>query len=323
MKNPLISVVVPAYKVEEYIEKCLDSILNQTYKNLEIILVDDGSPDNCPKICDEYAKKDDRIKVIHKQNGGLSDARNRGIKEATGEYIAFVDSDDYLESEMYEYLYNLLIKYNADISICGYRTFDENSSMNVATKEETCFNTIEALKALSEDIEVKNFAWNKLYKRSLFVDNNIEFPKGKIMEDIATTYKLFEKSKIIVAGEKCYYNYLIRTSGIIGSRSTRLFVSHIEHVLDRYEHFKEDKELGFYFYKSVFYVLMRMYIEANAETIKYIEDNNILVNIIEEGKQRGYYKDLSLADKARLLLLKMNKKLYRKIMLFRRRIING
>lgn len=107
-KEDLISIVIPVYKVELYLEKCIESIINQTYKNLEIIIVDDGSPDNCPKICDEYAQKDNRIKVIHKENGGLSDARNAGIDVAAGKYIAFVDSDDYVSNDYIEYMYNLI-----------------------------------------------------------------------------------------------------------------------------------------------------------------------------------------------------------------------
>ena len=116
-KNPLISIIVPVYNVEEYLDKCVESIVNQTYKNIEVILVDDGSPDNCPKMCDDWAKKDKRIKVIHKKNGGLSDARNKGIDESKGEYLSFVDSDDYITDNYVELLYNIISKEHADISM--------------------------------------------------------------------------------------------------------------------------------------------------------------------------------------------------------------
>ena len=120
-EKPLISVIVPIYKVEKYLNKCVKSIINQTYKNLEIILVDDGSPDNCGKICDKLAERDDRIRIIHKKNGGLSSARNAGIEIANGEYIGFVDSDDYIDNDMFETLYNNIKDNNADLSIIGYQ----------------------------------------------------------------------------------------------------------------------------------------------------------------------------------------------------------
>ena len=124
----LISVIVPIYKVEHYLPKCIDSIIHQTYQNLEIILVDDGSPDNCPEICDEYAKRDKRIKVVHQENGGLSAARNSGVEMANGEFLCFVDSDDYIHPKMYEILYKNLKKFKADISICDYNVVFENQN---------------------------------------------------------------------------------------------------------------------------------------------------------------------------------------------------
>ncbi len=151
MKQALISIVIPVYKVEPYLSKCIDSILAQTYTNLEIILVDDGSPDNCPKICDEYAKLDNRIIVIHKENGGLSDARNAGIRIVTGEYIGFVDSDDYIDAKMYEILAQKITKYEADISICSYIKIFEKSEKKLYKKlinQDILMTNIEALRAL-------------------------------------------------------------------------------------------------------------------------------------------------------------------------------
>ncbi len=322
MKSTLISIIVPVYKVEEYINKCVDSIINQTYKNLEIILVDDGSPDNCPKICDEYAKKDSRIKVIHKPNGGLSDARNRGIKEATGEYIGFIDSDDYIDEGMYEYLYELIKKYDADISICGHRDVGLVNREGVVPNEELKLNNIEALKILAEDGVIKNHAVTKLYKRSLFIDNNIEYPVGKIMEDILTTYKLIEKSKVIVVGTKTFYNYLKREDSITGKKSAQRYISHVENSLVQFEHFKENEQLGFYFFKNVFYVIMRVYIDDNDEAIKYLDDNRILENHLELGKEKGYYNKLGIVDKLRLILFKRNRKLYKSFFQNRRKLIS-
>ncbi|MBR6253598.1 MAG: glycosyltransferase [Clostridia bacterium] len=319
--NSLISVVVPIYKVEDYIHKCLDSIINQTYKNLEIILVDDGSPDNCPLICDEYAKKDSRIKVIHKKNGGLSDARNSGIRLAKGQYIGFVDSDDYLDLDMFEYLYTLLNKYNADISTCGYRDVGIIENDGIVPNIETELDRTEALKLLATNGLLKDYAWNKLYKLNLFLDNRIEYPSGKVMEDIATTYKLIEKSNKVVLGNRCLYNYLRRSGSITGDKCFKTNILHLQNVLDRFEHFKSDKELGAYYYKNVFYVVMRKFVDENDDIIKYIDDNNIFSDLIQYGKESGYFYQLSKSDRFRYYLVKVCRPLYKFTMLIRRKVI--
>ena len=195
-----ISVIVPIYKVEKYIHRCIDSIINQTYKNLEIILVDDGSPDSCPRICDEYAKKDKRIKVIHKENGGLSDARNKGVDIATGDYIAFVDSDDYIHPNMYEVLIYELEKNNSDIALCKYKIVYEKSKIKTEIDgkfEVYSLNNLQALDSMyGKDGVDFIVAWNKLYKKDLF--NKIRYPVGKIHEDEYTTYKLLFASKNVI-----------------------------------------------------------------------------------------------------------------------------
>ena len=318
MNNPLISVVVPVYKVEKYLSKCIESIIGQTYKNIEILLIDDGSPDSCPQICDEYAKKDNRIKVIHKTNGGLSDARNRGIKEASGEYLSFIDSDDYVDKDMIKYLYSLIDKYSADISICGFnRVTNETIIKDRCYENEVVFDSKKALQELAINDNMSDHAWNKLFKKELFINNKIEFPVGKIMEDIATTYRLFEVSNIIIAGNRCLYNYLIREDSIIGSKGINYSKNYYENVKTRYNHFKDDSELGFYYYKNYFYVVMRLFIEDN-ETISFLINNRILDNVINEGKNNGYYSRLPKVDKMRVVLLRINKHIYRKIMLYRR-----
>lgn len=220
--NDVISIVVPIYKVEKYLEKCIDSIINQDYKNLEIILVDDGSPDRCPQTCDEYANKDERIKVIHKENGGLSDARNAGIKVATGKYIAFIDSDDYVTENYISTLLYTIKKYDADISACNYIKLYEDSGIEKVkpkTNEDLVMTNIEAMKdlfTLPNNSDV--VAWNKLYKTSLFTQNNIEFPKGKLHEDNFTTYKLYYYSnKVVFTNVPCYY-YLQRKDSIMGKK---------------------------------------------------------------------------------------------------------
>lgn len=213
--DPIISVIIPIYKVEQYLSKCVESVLNQTYKYLEIILVDDGSPDKCGVMCDEYANNDSRIKVIHKENGGLSDARNAGLKLARGDYIGFVDSDDWVEPEMYETMMNYIIKYEADLAICcvSKERADKIEVQNIG--RDFIYSRQKALYELIRDIDVQSFAWNKLYRRTLF--REIEFPKGRLFEDTLTTYRVFEKIRRAVHINKSFYHYLRREDSILGS----------------------------------------------------------------------------------------------------------
>lgn len=209
----LITVVVPIYKVEDCLTICIDSILSQTYRNLEIILVDDGSPDNCSKICDEYEKKDKRVKVIHKENGGLSDARNAGMKIATGKYITFIDSDDYVSNDYVEYLYNLLKKYNVKLSICDFKKVWKET--DITAKEETKIEVLNSEKAFknllfSQGIDIS--AWAKLYQIDLW--ENYEFPKGKCYEDSAIIYKLIDRAENVAFGNKQCYYYVARPGSI-------------------------------------------------------------------------------------------------------------
>lgn len=217
-----VSVIVPIYKVELYLNKCIDSILNQTYKNLEVILIDDGSPDNCPLICDEYAKRDSRIRVIHKKNGGLSDARNVGIEIMQGEYVTFVDSDDFLEAHCIERLVYCMEDTDSDISICDYYSFIENSFINRIAIENGSIELFDSENALKSALVGNPFAlsaWGKLYKSNLFV--SIRYPKGKIYEDLGTTYKILDlANKICYVPEKMYY-YLIRKSSISYDRFSK------------------------------------------------------------------------------------------------------
>lgn len=209
-----ISVVVPIYNVEKYIRSCIESIIEQTYKNLEIILVDDGSPDNCGIICDEYASKDKRIKVIHKVNGGLSDARNIGISIAKGEFISFVDSDDTIEKDMYETLLNAIYTYNADIAECGYyKVYPDKIIQPKYLRETKCFNTYNALEELISFGYFQTVVWNKLYKTNTI--KGIMFPVGRINEDEFWTYKVFSEAKRLVYVNKIKYYYLQRPGSIM------------------------------------------------------------------------------------------------------------
>ena len=227
-----ISVIVPVYKVEKYLRRCVDSIINQTYPELEIILVDDGSPDNCGKICDEYAAKDSRIKVIHKENGGLSDARNAGIDVSTGDYISFVDSDDHIALDMYEKMYNAIKKEDADISICSVANIDESGSRISMSYESPVKDGVLTVKeVLTEKLQGRTYwywivMWNKLYKKSLF--SEIRFPYGKLNEDAFVIGRLLALSnKLACVSEELYY-YLRRSDSIMGSNKTVRNLDEIE-----------------------------------------------------------------------------------------------
>ena len=218
---PLISVIVPVYKVENYLAKCVNSILAQTYTNLEIFLVDDGSPDNCGKMCDDYAAKDSRIKVIHKQNGGLADARNVAIDIATGEWIIFIDSDDYVERDYVENLYKLTQKYDCKAACSRFRYVFENAEDSCSVGEysaiECCYNKWDALKYLFMQQHVHTGAWGKIYHRSLFA-TGIRYPFGLIYEDLPTTYLLLLQCDKIGYSSKRTYNYLLRSTSIEGEK---------------------------------------------------------------------------------------------------------
>lgn len=215
--NELISVIIPVYNVERYLTKCIDSVIKQTYTNLEILLINDGSTDNSPKICEEYKNKDRRIKVIHKQNGGLSDARNVGIENAQGKYITFIDSDDDIEVDYIKYLYNLIEKYNTHMSIAAYTVVSKDKKINIGQgyEEEKVLDEKKCLERLLCEQGLSVSACAKLYEKSLF--ENIKFPKGKLCEDNGTTYKLIMKCNKIAYGSKSVYNYYKRENSIMTS----------------------------------------------------------------------------------------------------------
>ena len=219
--NELISVIVPVYNVEKYLKQCVNSIIKQTYTNIEIILIDDGSTDNSAHICDEFAQIDPRIKVFHKANGGLSSARNEGIKKSKGKYLTFIDSDDDISEDYVSYLYGLIKKYKVKLSICPYSVVNikknKTKIFNLGENyKEEKLNTEECLKRLLCEKGFSVSACAKLYEKSLF--KNVEFPIGKLCEDNGTTYKLIMKCpKVAFCGVNCYY-YCIRQDSITSEK---------------------------------------------------------------------------------------------------------
>lgn len=246
-----ISVIIPVYKVECYLKRCVESVRNQTYRNLEIILVDDGSPDSCPQLCDEMAGQDERIKVIHKENGGLSSARNAGIRAASGKYIGFVDSDDYILPEMYEKMYRTMQEDGSDLCVCGFQYVDEDGTSigecKGSKKERELLTREQAYERFNPD-KFQHVcyvtAWSKLYIKECFTD--ILFPEGRIHEDEFIAHHIFEKCKTVSVVRTALYMYVQRDGSIVNSRFSIRRLDGIFAFIDRCAFFRErnQKELA-------------------------------------------------------------------------------
>ena len=237
--------IVPVYNVEPYIHQCIDSIINQTYKDLEILLIDDGSPDNCGAICDEYAKQDSRIRVFHTENRGLSAARNLGLKEAKGEYIGFVDSDDWVEPYMYEKLLEAIQENETDISICGYCK-EADSATETIQHSKTVLTRKQALSALL-DLKIENSVWNKLYSKALF--QKIHFPENRDHEDSFIMHEIIGEARKTVTIPDICIHYRNRIGSISTTRSAKHLIELSESRIARYTYIKEN-EPGLFFEKQ-------------------------------------------------------------------------
>lgn len=225
----LISVIVPVYNVEKYLDRCVQSIVNQTYQNLEIILVDDGSPDGCPAMCDAWAEKDNRIRVIHKENGGLSDARNAGMEIANGEYIAFVDSDDWVSPDYIDAMYQAIRNTGGEIAACDV-VISYGDIEPAVSAQGAALRVCNAEEAIGDILQGKGFravAWNKLYKKSLL--ENEQYPVGKYHEDEFFTYRILAKARKLVYVDCALYAYFQRPGSIMNSVS----IKHLD-ALDAY-----------------------------------------------------------------------------------------
>ena len=226
MNQPLISVIVPVYKAEDYLEKCVQSICRQTYGNLEIILVDDGSPDRCGEMCDAFAKEDSRIRVFHKENGGQSSARNLGLDNMTGEYVGFVDSDDWIDPDMYSRLYELIEKHHAQIACCGvYKDFPNGSvtyfnHLYPGDNQVRIFQTHQALREMLQNFRVTYSPCDKLYHRDIW--NGLRMTEGKIFEDMEILPKLVERAQTVAYDPAPKYHYIMtEVSTIRGTYNLR------------------------------------------------------------------------------------------------------
>lgn len=305
--NFKISIIVPVYKVEKYLNRCIDSILNQSYKNIEVILVDDGSPDNCGKICDEYLLKDNRIRVIHKENGGLSSARNAGLDIATGDYIGFVDSDDWIEPKMYETLIENVIKYNAQISVGGVVDLLEEG--NKYTSIKSTFDGNIKIECLNKEDAMKKFflgswsAWDKIYKRE--VHEKIRFPEGEINEDEAIAMQILDNCEKIVYTNEVFYNYIKRSDSITTSEFSEKKLDwyknckrNLEFIKENYSSLNEYAEVRFC--NSIMWSLRCIAIENN----NFKDSINILLCGLRDNKKELLNNNLiSKKEKIWIMLL--------------------
>lgn len=311
--NPKISIIVPVYKVEKYIHKCIDSILAQTFTDFELILVDDGSPDNCGKICDEYVKKDRRIKVIHKKNGGLSDARNAGIEIARGDYIGFVDSDDYIEPDMYELLYDICIENNCEIASCSSTIYFKNKTVVNGGHDLIIHEREEAMKTMLEGRLYDEVVWVKLFKSELFDD--VRFPVGKIYEDTAVTYKLIDKSNRVGCIGKAKYNYIKREGSVMDNAIKNIRLDAIDIYNEMYEfinlRYPKLTDLVTLKFANSCMIVLNLIINSNRFTTNKDDYYNISNKLNAKFNRTIALKDYPRNVKILLLLNKLHPNLYK------------
>lgn len=315
--DKLISIVIPVYNVEKYLEECLNSVINQTYSNIEIILVDDGSPDGCGKICDKYANEDNRIKVIHKKNGGLSDARNYGIDAASGEYITFIDSDDYVDSGYIEKLYSAIKVNNTKISQCGILKI--NNQKEVLEKLGYLENEVKTGKDMIKDIYNRHWGenivvWNKMYSIELFKD--FRYPVGKIHEDEYITYKILYYTDKIAVIDEYLYNYRQTDNSITGKKFNVKRLDILEALEERMDFFREnnESELCENTLKVYLETIRRYYIETKLNIKKSSQIQRELIK-----KYRSNYtkllkiKDINKFEKIKMFVFYVFPEIYYKI----------
>lgn len=273
-KWPLVSVIVPVYGGEKYIYECVDSVLNQTYHNIECILVDGDSPDNCPQICEEYAKKDKRVKVIHKKNRGLSDDRNAGFRASKGEYITFVDSDDVISSDMIQYLYKLCIKYNVLLAQCNYikekAKFDlitNGQEQGILVKKERCM--VECISNIAFCV-----SWGKLFHRTIL--ERVSFPIGKTHEDVYTTHLFFEAIGKIVFTKKRLYYYRQHKESLMFQTRSKPDLEELKADITREKFFKSKDYSEAYKIQMQYIMNLIIYLFKNYYTYLTIEQRKCL-----------------------------------------------
>jgi glycosyltransferase involved in cell wall biosynthesis len=277
---PKITVIIPVYNVEDYVAECIESVINQNYENLEIIIVDDGSADKSGDICELYAKKDDRIILIHQENQGMSIARNNALDIAKGEYIGFVDSDDWLEADMYCALYDNAAAPNADIAMCNYYYVYKSGQKSPYSNENEGIKVLEGVYKIAHNIRLSNNCiWNRLYKRHLFDD--IRFPEGKTFEDVFVMHRVIDNANKLVLSSKCHYYYRRRDNSITLSPFNLKQMDNVDAYIERHNYISAkypnlEKTSRKFIFSSVLWGMRKAYfdgrIEAHKEELSKIID---------------------------------------------------
>ena len=313
----LITVIINTYNREKYIKKCIDSIINQTYKNLEILIINDGSTDNTVKICKNY--KDKRIRIITTKNQGLSLSRNTGIDNAKGEYLYFVDSDDFIEVDTIEYLYSLCKKYKSDFSTCEpLIIFDYNYKNKQPREKIKVLNKQQMLKKVLISEKYKNSTWNKLIKKELY--NNIRF-ENRIINDIVVTYKLVLKvEKIVYSNQKKYY-YLKHKNAVTkdGFKKIERTSDYYKAITERYEYIKRiypnmiENDMG------LCRAILKLYLVENKQIGEYLEKQHVIEEKKKTFSTKMLFGNVQLKEKIKIILFRINPKIYKKIGLLYRK----
>lgn len=318
MNDPLISVIVPVYKAEPYLDKCINSIRNQTYKNLEIILVDDGSPDRCGEMCDAYAKTDSRIRVFHKENGGQSSARNLGLDNMTGEYVGFVDSDDWIEPDMYRRLYDQMVETESQISICGIQMdyLDGRVAyMNVCypeDKEVRIYTMKEALREALDNTRITYSPCDKLYHKDIFL--SLRMTEGKIYEDMEMIPKCVERAERVVYDPNPLYHYnLTNESTIRGEFKLGRFAEMdvaLEKAKDYQIRYPElyDKAMARY----IAICLSIVYMSAGVDSCR--QRRKELISVLRNCLPQAAVKAMRKQDRIKLMVLRLSPALFTAMM---------
>ena len=272
----LVSIIIPIYNVEKYLEQCIKSLINQTYRNLEIILINDGSTDKSTKICEKYKNQDNRIVFINKKNGGAASAKNEGLKIAKGDYITFVDSDDFIEPDMIEYMVNTIKKYNSDIIQCSFTNLYKNTERFKQDKiVEQKISSKDFLELFLKKWDSSLF-WNKLFKREVI--ENVFFKEGRCIDDEFFTYKCVINSKSIVTSNKIVYNYRMRKSGVMKSESSQkqILKDRVDYLYERYELVRKiykDLDKSFLEHLLTYYLIISKDYYVDEKLLDYMKNN--------------------------------------------------